>query len=147
MSLDGINGSGATTDLRGVPAAIRAGGIGATQAVQPRFVLPDPIQVGRRPAYQRTRSSDDQSSGERSAETFESRRSGDGAEARAFTAFVAQSIAQEQEDTESPLQPSTLLAGVSAYAHAARPGQENGQDGVEIIPPTLSSGHALDLVI
>lgn len=147
MSLDGINGSGGTSDLRGVSAAIRAGGIGAAQAVQPRFALPDPIQVGRRPPSQRSRSVDDPPSGEHSAETQESRRGGDRPGTRAFTAFVAQSIAQEQADGESSLQSAAILAGASAYARAAGAGRQQGQDGVEIIPPALSSGHALDLAV
>lgn len=147
MSLDGINGSGGTSDLRGVSAAVRVGGIGAAQAVQPRFVLPEPIQVGRRPPSQRSSSTDDPPSGGRSAETQESRRGEDRPEARAFTAFVAQSIAQEQAGDESPLQSAAILAGASAYARASGSGRQQGQDGVEIIPPVLSSGHALDLAV
>ena len=147
MSLHGINGLGGAADIRGVQATIRAGAIGAAQTVQPRFVLPDPVQMERRPAFPRSRSSDDSSPGERPSEAFESRRGGGRGEAQAFTAFIAQSIAQELDLAEPSLRSSSaILAGTGAYARTAAAGPRQGGDEVEIIPPGRFSGQGLDLI-
>ncbi|CAA7623325.1 hypothetical protein [Magnetospirillum sp. SS-4] len=147
MSLDGIGGSGASIDPRGVAAAVRTENLAAAQAAQQRFVPPDPPQISRRPPSHRFDAADERPSDRHSQPPFAVPRDGGDASAQAFTAFVVQSIAQEQGGDEGAFLSSAIVAGAEAYARAAGPGRPPGQDGVEIIPPTLSSGHALDLTV
>jgi hypothetical protein len=141
VSVDGINGSG------GAAAAVRASGVGIAQAVRPRFGLPDPFQVSRRQGGQRSQIVDDSPDGERPSETFESRRKGDSPAARSFSAFVAQSLAQELDPEDASAAPSLLLAGAGAYARSADAARRQDEANVEILPPALSSGHTLDLLL
>jgi len=145
VSLDAIGGSGTSIDPRGVAAAVRTESLAAAQAVQQRFVPPDPPQISRRPPSHRFDAADERPSDRRSPAPFAAPRGGEGISAQAFTAFVVQSIAQEQGGDEGAFLSSAIVAGAEAYARAAGPERPPGQDGVEVIPPALSSGHALDL--
>jgi len=148
VSLDGITGSGNPTALRNAEAVPQAGGVLPSLAARQRYDPLAPFQIPGRSQPSR-RSTDPQSDG---ADTPSSggQASGGGGSApgRPVTAFVAQFLAQDHGQTASSSPPvSQIAAGLRAYARSSGAAAAQGNATVEIIPPRLSSGHALDLAV
>ncbi|MDO8607110.1 MAG: hypothetical protein Q7R40_11275 [Phaeospirillum sp.] len=150
MALDGITGSGNTVAIRGADAVARPGGAPSALAARPRFDSSDASLVAGRPGAQRARAFVDQPADNAAGPPSPSRGGADGGQAfgRAVSAFVAQSLAQEQEAfATGSLQASRVAAGLRAYARGAGTAAQDSRENAEIIPPRLSSGHALDLSV
>lgn len=155
MSLDGITGSGNVASLRGADVVARAGGVLASLATRERYSPLDAFQVAGRQGSQRSRTAADQQPLDQTSTPSVGApppRSGtDGGQTgagRAVSAFVAQSLAQEQDQiTTSPPQASQIAAGLRAYARSVGATLPQGDANVEVIPPQLASGHALDLAV
>ncbi|CAA7618554.1 hypothetical protein MCP1_220039 [Candidatus Terasakiella magnetica] len=149
MSLDGITVQGSAPDIRATAAATRPGSVAAAQAAQPRFDLLDSLQVSHRPPQQKTQRNEDRARDPSSASSSDRRpASGDRAEGLGsplpFSAFIAQSLSQEQDNTPPP---SAQLAGHSAYARSAASAEPTPPSAGDLLLPQLSSGKSLDLAV
>lgn len=150
MALDGITGSGNTAALRGADAPARAGSVLSTLATRPRFTPLDAFQVATRPDSQRARKATDRPPADDTAAPLAARDGADSGQtpSRAVTAFLVQSLAQEQDQASGPAVPvSQISAGLRAYARSTGTAAPQADSGIEVIPPQLSSGHALDLAV
>ena len=150
MAVDGITGSGSTVAIRAADASVRSGGVASALATPSRFNLPDAFLVAGRPGSQRSRSAGERSADDTAGSPSVARDGTDGGPAfsRSVSAFVAQSIAQEQDlSATGTVQASLVAAGLRAYARGGGAATRNADLDVEIIPPYLSSGHALDLTV
>lgn len=154
MSLDGVTGSGNAAALRGADISARAGGVLSTLEARQRYSPLDGFQIAGQPGSQRSKTpADPQPDDAANPQQAARGKSDDGqASSRIVTAFVVQSLAQEQEAASigaAAPAASRITAGLRAYARSSGTGAGAGQGepGVEVIPPRLSSGHALDLAV
>jgi hypothetical protein len=150
VSLDSVTGSGSAAALRGADAVARAGSILSTQAVRQRNAPLDAFQLASRPSSQKSRATSDQQPDDRRGQATQSETDGQDSRSttQAASTFVAQSLAQEQDQT-STAPASQIAAGLRAYARSTggASATPRGDSTVEIIPPQLSSGHSLDLAV
>ena len=150
MSLDSVTGSGNAAALRGADVVARAGSVLSSLAVRQRNAPLDAFQLASRPSSQKPRATSDQRPDERQDRTAQSEADSQNSQspAQAASTFLAQSLAQEQ-DQSSAAPASQIAAGLRAYARSSGTGSASPQSasGVEIIPPQLSSGHSLDLAV
>ena len=145
MSLDGITGSGNVVALRGTDAVARVGGALPAPVARPRSSPLDGFQIAGRPGSQRPKAAPQP---QRDDDSAPSSNPAAKSPSRTVSAFVAQSLAQEQEQgAASPVPVSRIAAGIRAYARSSGTTAPQTDAGIEIIPPQLSSGHALDLAV
>ena len=151
MSLDAITGSGNAAALRGADAVSRSGGVSSFLTSRPRFGPLDAFQNAGRTGSQRSWTATDQQSADTPPGASQARTAGDKGQSptQVDTAFLAQSLAQEQDQAaaSSSSQVSQIAAGLRAYARSVGAAPPGGDVNVEVIPPQLSSGHSLDLAV
>ncbi len=147
MSFDGITGSANAAALRGADAVSRPGGVLSTLATRPRGNPLDAFLIAGRPGSQRSQPPSDQQPDNASTPSSGGQADDGRTSSRTSTAFITQSLAQEQDTASPPSQASQISAGLRAYARSVGATTTQGNEAIEVIPPQLSSGHALDLSV
>ncbi|MBI3444239.1 MAG: hypothetical protein HY055_02460 [Magnetospirillum sp.] len=156
MSFGAIAGSGNTPDIRGAAASARANGVPSSQATQARFDALEALHLATRKASQQART--DEANPQRIAPQRQAQSSAAEGEpsgqrpALSSSAFLAQSLAQEQDNTAAAsLSASQAQSATAAYSAAnsrsAPPPQEIKAEILLPLQASLNSGRSLDLAV
>ena len=146
MSASGIADSGSAVDIRAMAAALRSGAAAVAQAaaVKPTVARFDRAVSAWKAEQRSERIGDAEQDRPSSASSANGREGGSGQ--GVFTAFLAQSIAQDGEFPDDSPSRQRQQAGAAAYRRTAG-AYPGGQPQLELFVPPLSSGRALDLTV
>ena len=153
MSLGAITGSGNAPDIRGAAASARPGSVAASLAAQARFDALDAVQLATRQAAQQTKPNGAKpnfDSSRRDGTRAGSDQSGS-RPSQSSSVFLAQSLAQEQDQSAAAPVTSAAISGTAAYARTASrsapPDQDTTAEILLPLQPSLNSGRTLDLAV